>query len=267
MSQLDLALDAEISTKHLSFLETGRSAPSRAMLLRLSDHLTIPFRDRNVLLSSAGFAPLFPERGLDDPELLAARACIDTLLAGHEPYPALAVDRRWIMVAANAAVANLIAGVEPLLLRPPVNVLRLSLHPAGLAPRIINLGEWRAHIVERLRRQIELCGDPNLIDLVEEIRDYPMPPRTAAERTEEERVAASPRIAVPLRLATIHGTLSFFSTITVFGTPIDITLSELAIESFLPADAETGTIMRRLADAAMTQESDTAPPQKAISTH
>ncbi|HXT81035.1 MAG TPA: helix-turn-helix transcriptional regulator [Acetobacteraceae bacterium] len=250
MSQMDLALDAEISTKHLSFLETGRSVPSRSMVLRLAEHLAVPFRERNVLLSSAGFAPLFPERTLDDPELQAARACIDTVLAGHAPYPALAIDRRWIMVAANAAVAALTAGVEPLLLRPPVNVLRVSLHPAGLAPRIINLAEWRAHVLERLRRQIELSADPGLIDLAEEIRDYPLPPRTASDRAEEQRIGELPQIAVPLRLATIHGTLSFFSTVTVFGTPVDITLSELAIESFLPADAETTATMRRLAEAA-----------------
>jgi transcriptional regulator with XRE-family HTH domain len=244
MSQLDLALDAEISTKHLSFLETGRSRPSREMLLHLADRLAIPLRDRNVLLSAAGFSPSYQERSIDDPDFRAVRQSIDAILAMHDPNPALAVDRHWIMASANKSVANLIAGADPILLRPPVNVLRLSLHPAGLANRVINLMEWRHHVIARLRQQIEVSGDSVLSDLVEEIRDYPLPPtgdHRALPRDHE-------RVAVPFRLATVHGNLAFFTTTTMFGTPVDITLSELAIEAFFPADAATATIMRQLHD-------------------
>jgi transcriptional regulator with XRE-family HTH domain len=245
-SQLDLACDAEISTKHLSFMETGRASPSRDMLLLLSDRLAIPLRDRNVLLGAAGFAPTYQERSLDDPAFRLARQNIDLILSMHEPNPALAVNRHWIMAAANKAVGHLIAGVDPMLLTPPVNVIRLSLHPAGLAPRTINLVEWRHHIIDRLRQQIEVSGDSVLADLLEEVRDYPLPPGPAGR--------AKPRdhdmVAVPFRLATVHGPLSFFSTTTVFGTPVDITLSELAIEAFFPADQATVAVMRHLAEAA-----------------
>jgi len=244
LSQLDLACDAEISTKHLSFLETGRSVPSHEMLLHLSDRMAIPLRERNVMLRAAGFAPTYQERSLDDPAFHSARQSIDLILRMHDPNPALAVDRHWTMAAANRAVGGLIAGVDPMLLAPPVNVIRLSLHPAGLAPRIINLVEWRHHIIVRLRRQIETTGDSVLADLVEEVRDYPLPPGPAGK--------AKPRdhgmVAVPFQLATVHGPLSFFSTTTVFGTPVDITLSELAIEAFFPADQATVAIMRQLAE-------------------
>jgi transcriptional regulator with XRE-family HTH domain len=173
MSQLDLACEAEISTRHLSFLETGRARPSREMVLQLSETLEIPLRERNVLLVAAGFAPNFPERQLDDEALAPARRAMELVLKGHEPYPALALDRRWTMVAANAAVAPLMDGVDPMLLHGPVNVLRLSLHPAGLAPRIANLAEWRRHLLERLRRQTELTADPALAALMEELKGYP----------------------------------------------------------------------------------------------
>src|SRR5262244_3339088 len=158
LSQLDLACEAEISTRHLSFLETGRSLPSREMVLRLAEQLEVPLRERNVLLIAAGYAPAFPERPLDDPALQAARKAVDLVLAGHEPYPALAIDRHWTLIASNNAVPPLMAGADPSLLRPPVNVLRLSLHPAGLSPRIVNLPQWRAHLLERLRRQIDLTA-------------------------------------------------------------------------------------------------------------
>jgi transcriptional regulator with XRE-family HTH domain len=243
LSQLDLACDAEISTKHLSFLETGRSLPSREMLLHLSDRMAIPLRDRNVMLRAAGFAPTYQERSLDDPTFQSARQSIDLILSMHDPNPALAVDRHWTMAAANKAVGGLIAGVDPLLLTPPVNVIRLSLHPAGLAPRIINLVEWRHHIIVRLRQQIETTGDPVLADLVEEVRDYPLPPGPAGKSKPQNH----DMVAVPFQLATVHGPLSFFSTTTVFGTPVDITLSELAIEAFFPADQATVAIMRQLA--------------------
>jgi transcriptional regulator with XRE-family HTH domain len=255
LSQLDLACDAEISTKHLSFLETGRSQPSREMLLRLADRLAIPLRDRNVMLRAAGFAPTYQERSLDDPGFRVARQSIDHLLAMHDPNPALAVDRHWTMAAANQAVGDLISGVDPLLLTPPVNVIRISLHPAGLAPRIINLMEWRRHIIGRLRQQIEVTGDPILADLVEEVRDYPVPSGPAGRSKPQDHEM----VAVPFQLATVHGPLSFFSTTTVFGTPVDITLAELAIEAFFPADQATISVMRQLA-ASRAPEPVTAPP-------
>lgn len=244
MSQLDLALEADISTKHLSFLETGRSQPSRDMVLLLAEQLEIPLRERNVLLVAAGFAPVFAERPLQDPALQAARKAVDLVLAGHEPYPALAVDRHWTLVAANGAVARLMAGADAALLQPPVNVLRLSLHPKGLAPRIANLPEWRAHLLARLRRQIEISADPVLGELLRELGAYPAP-SAARSRPGSEREYAG--VLVPVQFASDDGLLSFFSTTTVFGTPLDITLSELALESFFPADAATGEALRRLA--------------------
>jgi transcriptional regulator with XRE-family HTH domain len=242
MSQLDLACEAEISTKHLSFLETGRSTPSREMVLHLAEQLDVPLRARNALLNAAGYAPVFSERQLDDPAMAAARQAIDLVLAGHEPHPALAVDRHWCMAAANRAVAPLMTGVDPALLRPPVNVLRVGLHPGGLAPRTVNLAEWRAHLLAGLRQQIEVSGDPVLVDLLAELRSYDVPAGPLPRATSPERAA----VAVPFRLATDHGVLSFLSTITVFGTPIDVTLSELALECFYPADQATAVAMRQL---------------------
>jgi transcriptional regulator with XRE-family HTH domain len=236
-SQLDLALDAEISARHLSFLETGRSRPSREMVLRLAEKLDVPLRERNELLVAAGFAPLFPERPLDDPTLQAARRAVDLVLKGHEPFPALAVDRHWTLLAANAAVPPMLEAVDSMLLEPPVNVLRLSLHPGGLAPRIANMGEWRAHLFERLRRQIELTADSKLIDLLEELQGYPVP----GEKSAELPAVDYGSVVVPFRLRTGDRELAFFSTTTVFGTPIDITLSELAIEAFFPADEATAS--------------------------
>jgi transcriptional regulator with XRE-family HTH domain len=240
LSQLDLACEAEISTKHLSFLETGRSVPSRDMVLHLAERLDVPLRARNALLHAAGYAPVFPERTLDDAALSAARQAVDLVLTGHEPHPALAVDRHWCMVAANRAIAPLIVGVDPDLLRPPVNVLRLALHPSGLAPRTVNLAEWRGHLLDRLRQQIEASGDPVLVELLTELRGYPAPGDGISHRE-------FATVAVPFRLATDAGVLSFFSTITVFGTPVDITLSELALECFFPADRATADAMRGFA--------------------
>jgi transcriptional regulator with XRE-family HTH domain len=245
MSQLDLALEADISSRHLSFLETGRSQPSRDMVLRLAERLEVPLRERNALLLAAGYAPVFPERPLDDPALRAARRAVDLVLAGHEPYPALAIDRHWNLVASNNAIPPLLAGIEPALLQPPVNVLRLSLHPKGLAPRIANLPEWRSHLIERLRHQIEVTADPVLADLLREISDYPAPGATSSHPHAAEQEFAG--VVVPFRLVTEAGILSFLSTTTVFGTPVDITLSELALESFFPADAATAEALRRAA--------------------
>jgi transcriptional regulator with XRE-family HTH domain len=242
LSQLDLACEAEISTRHLSFLETGRSAPSREMVLRLAEYLDVPLRERNALLIAAGYAPAFPERALDDPALQSARKAVDLVLAGHEPYPAIAIDRHWTLIASNNAVLPFMAGADPSLLHPPVNVLRLSLHPAGLAPRIANLAEWRLHLLARLRRQVEVTGDPVLDELFNELSGYPAPGEGAGEN---EEYAA---VAVPFRLITEQGILSFISATTVFGTPVDITLSELALESFFPADAVTAGVLRRLAE-------------------
>jgi transcriptional regulator with XRE-family HTH domain len=249
LSQLDLACEAEISTRHLSFLETGRSLPSREMVLRLAERLDVPLRERNALLVAAGYAPAFPERPLDDPALQSARKAVDLVLAGHEPYPALAIDRHWTLIASNNSVPPLLAGVDPSLLRPPVNALRLSLHPAGLAPRIANLAEWRSHLLTRLRRQIEVTADPVLEELLNELCGYPAP-GGGAENSGAENSGAGEfaGVAVPFRLVTEQGVLSFISATTIFGTPVDVTLSELALESFFPADAATANVLRRFAD-------------------
>jgi transcriptional regulator with XRE-family HTH domain len=246
LSQLDLACEAEISTRHLSFLETGRSTPSREMVLRLAEQLEVPLRERNVLLVAAGYAPAFPERPLADPALQSARKAVDLVLAGHGPYPALAIDRHWTLIASNNAVAPFLAGADPSLLQPPVNVLRLSLHPAGLAPRIANLAEWRSHLFARLRRQIEVTADPILEELLKELCDYPAPGEAGTVTAGDDEEYAG--VVVPFRLVTEQGILSFISTTTIFGTPVDITLSELALESFFPADTATANTLRRFAD-------------------
>ena len=242
LSQLDLAAEAEVSQRHLSFVESGRSTPSRDMVLRLAEQLAIPLRERNVLLMAAGYAPVYRERALDDPGLGAARKAVELILKGHEPHPALAIDRHWTLVSANGAAARLMAGVEEALLRPPVNVLRLSLHPQGLAPRIGNFREWRAHVLGRLSRQIENSADPVLVALVEELKSYPAPPGAKPHRPSSQ--AALGGIAVPLELATEAGALRLLSTTTVFGTALDISLSELAVKSFFPADDETASVLR-----------------------
>ncbi len=238
LSQLDLASEAEISTRHLSFLETGRALPSRDMVLHLAERLEIPLRERNVLLVAAGYAPVFQERSLADPELQAARAAMELVLQAHAPNPAIAIDRRWTLVAANGSVAPLLAGVDESLLKPPVNVLRLSLHPKGLAPRIVNLVEWRAHLLERLRRQVDVSADAVLVELLKELRAYPAP--------SSPHKANGVGVVVPFRLRHGDRVLSFLSTTTVFGTPVEITLSELALESFFPADAETAKALTML---------------------
>jgi len=235
MTQMDLALDAEISPRHMSFLETGRSAPSREMLVRLAERLEVPMRERNVLLVAAGYAPVYPVRTLDDPALEAARKAIDVVLASQKPYPAFALDRHWNMAASNGALPGLYAGVKPELLAPPVNVLRLSLHPEGLAPKIANLAEWRAHLLSRLRRQIDLTADATLVALLGEASAYPAPPPVSVAQHD---------VLVPLQIRAGDAVLSFFSTTTVFGTPIDVTLSELALELFYPADAATTAVLQ-----------------------
>jgi transcriptional regulator with XRE-family HTH domain len=243
-SQLDLSLDAGISQRHLSYVEGGRAVPSRDVVLRLAERLEVPLRDRNALLLAAGYAPAFQERPLDDPGLGAARQVVEAILRAHAPFPALAVDRHWRMVAANAHVAPLLAGVaNRALLTPPVNVLRLSLHPRGLLPMIGNGAEWRAHILERLHRQVEAGGDPVLAALLAELAAYPAPEGAAPSAPG----LAPGGIAVPLLLDTPAGRLALLSTTTVFGTPVEVTLAELAIEAFYPADAETAERLRALA--------------------
>lgn len=241
LSQLKLALEAGTSPRHLSFIETGRSTPSREMLLRLVERLDVPLRERNTLLVAAGYAPRFPERRIDDDTLSAARRVVELVLKGHEPFPALAVDRHWNLVARNDAVAPLLAGVDPALLEPPINVLKLSLDPRGLAPRIVNLSEWREHLLDRLRKQIDATGDPILAALLHELEGYPAP----QDADHRSTIAQYGGIAVPLRLAVEGGELAFYGTTTVFGTPLDVTLSELAIEAFFPADERTAAMLRK----------------------
>lgn len=240
LSQLDFALDAEISQKHLSFIESGRAVPSRQMVLRLAEVLDVPLRDRNRMLLSAGYAPVFSERPLSDPEMGAAREAVERLIHAHEPYPALAIDKSWTLVSANAAVTRLLGLVrDRRLLEPPVNVLRLNLHPEGLAPAIANLSEWREHLLRRLARQVEASADPGLAALHAELAAYPAP--SAPVPADE----GAGRVLVPLQLRVGERILSFISTTTVFGTPVDVTLSELAVEAFFPADAATAESLRR----------------------
>jgi transcriptional regulator with XRE-family HTH domain len=258
LSQLDLALEAGVSARHLSFIETGRSRPSAEMVLHLADELGVPLRERNQLLLAAGYAPRYGERTLDEPEMKPVRDAVDLVLAGHEPYPAVVVDRAWNMVAANRAVALLTEGVAPELLEPPVNVLRVSLHPDGLAPRIANLDEWRGHLLERLGRQVATTGDADLAALHDELSEYP-------HRGSDGQAAGAgpagpgaaggpaPDIVIPLRLRAGDGELAFFSTVTTFGTPVDVTVSELAIESFFPADAATADAVASAAAEALPQ--------------
>lgn len=239
LSQLDLACEADISTRHLSFVETGRALPSREMLLHLAEQLEIPLRERNRLLTAAGYAPLFSQHSLDDPALAAARSAIEQLLKAHEPYPALTIDRQWNLIASNGAVAPFLMGIAPELLGPPLNVLRLSLHPDGLAPRIINLAQWRAYLLMRLQHDIEISGDPQLMTLQEELLSYPAP----AEKAE----AIPESVLMTLQFQTEQGVLSLISTTTVFGTPNDVTLAELALETFFPADEDSAAYLRQLA--------------------
>ena len=246
MTQLDLADSAGVSTRHVSFIETGRSLPSRSMLLKLGALLDVPLRERNTLMVSAGYAPMYREHRLDEAEMSAAREAIERLLSAHEPYPALAVDRHWHLVTANRAAQALLVGLPEALLQPSLNVLRVSLHPQGLASRIDNLAEWRAHVLERLRHQHATTSDPQLAELLAELQAYPggEEPMSANSRT-------ASGIVVPLRLR-LDDTqvLSFLSTTTVFGTPRDITLAELAIESFFPADAQTAARLQAMSGRA-----------------
>ncbi|MEV4598277.1 helix-turn-helix transcriptional regulator [Amycolatopsis sp. NPDC049253] len=244
ISQLDLAIAADISTRHLSFVETGRSTPSREMVLRLGEHLEVPLRERNRLLLAAGYAPAYGETELGAPELTAVRDAVRQLLTGHEPYPAAVVDRGWNLVDANASLGVLVEGVAPDLLAPPVNVLRATLHPDGMAPNVLNLGEWRAHLLGRLRRQVEQTADAGLAELLAELREYP-----CDQPVPEVEVPGPGDIFVPLRYRHRGTDLTFFSTVATFGTPLDVTVAELVIESFYPANPETAEYLRVRASA------------------
>src|SRR6202034_3292741 len=239
LSQLDLAGDGEISARHLSFVETGRAAPSRDMVLKLAERLNVPLRERNVLLTVAGFAPAFPQRSLDDPALQSARAAIDLVLRAHEPNPALAYDRHWNLVSANRMVMPLLGTVPQRLLTPPINIFRLALHPEALAARTVNLAEWGGHLLERLRRQCETTADPGLIKLYTELKTYPIPARSAPLPPDS--------VAIPLKLRFGDDVLSFMSATMIFGTPVDVTLSELALETLFPADEFTADRLRIMA--------------------
>ena len=241
LSQLDLALEAEVSARHLSFVETGRSKPSRELLLHLAEHLGVPLRERNGLLLAAGYAPLYRETPLDAAAMTPVRAALDKILAGHEPFPAVIVDRRWDLVAANLpAMAILTDGVAPELLEPPINAMRVSLHPDGLAPRIANLAEYSGHLLTRLHRQAILSADADLEALHAELSGYP---GVVAESPAD--VDAAALLFVPLVLRIPGGQeLTFFSTLATFGTAVDVTLAELAIESFFPADRHTEQALR-----------------------
>jgi transcriptional regulator with XRE-family HTH domain len=236
LSQMELALDADVSARHLSFVETGRSKPSRALVLQLADHLEVPLRERNALLLAAGYAPAYAQRALGDEAMMPVRDALEQLLKGHEPFPAVAIDRQWELVSANApALALLTDGVSPELLEPPVNTLRVTLHPEGLAPRIVNLGEYSSHLLHLVEHEAAATGDPALVALHEELRGYPgveaaPPPHEPANS-----------LFIPLQL----GEFSFFSTIARFGTALDVTVAELAIESFFPADERTAAALAR----------------------
>ena len=235
ISQLDLAIEADVSSRHVSFMETGRSTPSRAMVLRLAAVLDVPLREQNRMLLAAGLAPVYAERSLDDPDMAAVRDGLDRVLAAYEPYPCLAVDRGWNILAANAGAGVLMQGVAPGLLNPP-NALRVSLHPDGLAPRIRNLGQWRHHVIGRLRREVAVSGSEALAELLAEIECYP-------GGFDETHDLGS--VDVPLQLEGTDGTiLTFLSTVTTFGTALDLTAAELSIEAFLPADEATAAVLR-----------------------
>jgi len=235
LTQLEVALDAGISARHLSFVETGRSKPGRAMLLSVAERLAIPYRERNEILLAAGYAPAFPERSLDDPALAPVRAALDRILAAHEPYPAIAFDRGWNLVAANPSATAMVERVDihPSLLEPPVNILRIGLHPRGLAPYVANLGHWRSHFLGRLAQQIAISGDAELSALLEELSEYPVGEEDADHEREIDALG-------PVRVRTPDGgEWSFFGMFASFDTPFEVTTSELALELLFPADEVT----------------------------
>jgi transcriptional regulator with XRE-family HTH domain len=257
LTQMEFADAASSSTRHLSYLETGRAQPSREMVVRLAEHLDIPLRERNLLLLAAGFAPAYPERSFE--ELSSARQAIEQVIHAHRPYPAFAVDRHWNIVFSNRVLPQLYVDVSAEILRPPVNVIRLMLHPDGMAPRIVNLPEWRRHVITVLRQQIEARAEAGVQALLSEIMDYPSIPSVGGGDVDE----GSRRFATPLQIATDSGVISFLNTTTVFGTPTDITLSELALEMLFPANPETVAIVSKLSADNSKSEAGMAEPAKA----
>lgn len=250
LSQLDLALEAGVSARHLSFVETGRSRPSAEMVLHLADQLEVPLRERNQLLLAAGYAPRFQARSLDEPEMAPVREAIDLVLGGHEPMPAVAVDQSWNLVAANAGMGLFLEGVAPELLEPPVNVLRLTLHPDGAAPRLVNLGTLKRRLLHDFARHVAIAGDEADARLLAELEAYPAP-APEDDPPPPDGAHGGSAIVVPVRLRDADGgELSFLSTIATFGKAVDITVAELAIESFFPADARTAERVRAYAAAA-----------------
>ena len=236
LSQLELSIQANVSTRHLSFVETGRSRPTPEMIVLLTEHLDVPLRERNQLLLAGGYAPAYPQHGLGEPELTSVRQALSHVLSAHDPFPAIVINRWWEMVDSNQAVALLVQGCAPHLLEPPVNVLRLSLHPDGMAPRIINLAQWRAHLMEQLHRRSLQTSDPKLIALEQELHTYP-----------QDQVVDAPAptdVVLPLRLRAGADELSFFSISAVVSTAADVTVEELQIESFFPADRVTAQALR-----------------------
>ncbi|MFD3941947.1 helix-turn-helix domain-containing protein [Streptomyces sp. NPDC058579] len=246
LSQLELALRADSSARHISFIETGRSRPSEQMVLRLAEHLDVPVRDRNALLLAAGYAPRYRESTLDDPRLDTLREGIEQLLRGYDPYPALVVDGSYTVVAANESIGLLLTGLPEHLLTPPLNAMRITLHPEGLAPRIRNLREWRGHLLAQMERQIALSRSQPLRELYEEVAAYPLPEGGAADPDDREDPEPYPYFALPLRIEHDGRVLSFVSSISTFNTPMDVTVAELAIETLLPADPETVAYLRAL---------------------
>jgi len=246
LSQLDLAVEADVSARHLSFVETGRSKPSRELLLHLAGHLDVPLREQNTLLLAAGFAPVYTERALDDPDMTPVREALDRLLGSHEPYPAAVVDGQWDFVSANRTAVTLMGGaVAPELLTPPVNALRVALHPDGLGRHMTNLGEYSAHILHRLHQQAALSQDPGLAALYDELRAYPGVQETSP--AVHDPVAL---VFTTMRLRMDDVDLAFFSTLATFGTALDVTLAELIVEQFFPADPATEQHLRALAATA-----------------
>ncbi|MEW2526868.1 helix-turn-helix transcriptional regulator [Streptomyces sp. NPDC047071] len=235
VSQLELALRADSSARHISFVETGRSKPSEEFVLKLAEHLDVPVRERNALLLAAGYAPRFRQTPLDDPSMGALRAGLERLLQGYEPYPALVVDATYDVVAANRGIASLLDGLPEHLLTPPLNAMRVVLHPEGLAPRIRNLREWRGHLLHQMERQIALQRSGALRALYEEVAAYPV--LDPGEDTAAD--GQVPHFALPLRIEHEGRVLSFISSISTFNTPMDVTVAELAVETLLPADPAT----------------------------
>ncbi|MEU1527879.1 helix-turn-helix domain-containing protein [Streptomyces fagopyri] len=238
VSQLELALRADSSARHISFIETGRSRPSEDMVLRLAEHLDVPVRERNALLLAAGYAPRYPETPLDSSAMDAVRQGVERLIQAYEPYPALVVDATYTVLAANRGIAMFLDGVPESLLAPPLNAMRLTLHPQGLAPRIRNLREWRTHLLAQMERRIALHRSEPLRALYEEVAAYPVP-AADPEPADEAGAEPVPYFALPMRIEHDGRILSFVSSISTFNTPMDVTVAELAVETFLPADPAT----------------------------